>query len=210
MQETEKISLPEAGFRGLRLEEAILKRRSVREYSKKPISLKELSQLLFSASGKTGQMHKMPLSAAPSAGALYPIEVYVLVNAVEDLKPGIYHYSAADHALETVKKGDFAEKACFAGASLGQDMVEDSAVTFILSAIFDRCRSKYGDRGYRYTYIEAGHISQNIYLQATSLELGSCAIGAFTDDEWNDLLGVDSKEDPVIYLHSVGKLKSKK
>ncbi len=208
MQESEKISLPEADFRGLKLEDAILKRRSVREYVKKPISLKELSQLLFSASGKTGQMYKMPLRAAPSAGALYPIEIYVLVNSVEDLKPGIYHYSVADHALEIVKKGDFAGKA--SRASLGQDMVEDSAATFILSAIFDRCRSKYGDRGYRYTYMEAGHISQNIYLQATSLGFGSCAIGAFTDAEWNDLLGVDGKKEMVIYLHSVGKIKSKK
>lgn len=200
-----KVKLPKPDLKGMPLGETLLKRRSIRNYGKKPISIQELSQLLFAASGKTGSSFGLPLRTAPSAGALYPVEVYVLVNSVEGVEPGIYHYSVVDHALEKVKKGRFAKKA--RKASLDQEMVEDSAIIFVLSAIFDRCRSKYGERGFRYTYMEAGHMSQNIYLQATSLNLGSVAMGAFLDDDWNELLGVDGKKETVIYLHAVGKVK---
>ncbi|MBI5242492.1 MAG: SagB/ThcOx family dehydrogenase [Elusimicrobia bacterium] len=200
-----KTNLPKADYRGLTLEEAVEKRRSVREFTKQPLSLKELSQLLFAAAGRTGSVHGFGLRAAPSAGALYPIDVYVLVSSVEGLEPGIYRYSTEEHALERLKSGLFAQQA--QKESLGQEAVGGSAATFILAAVFERCRVKYGDRALRYIYIEAGHISENIYLQAASLGLGSVAVGAFSDQGWNRLLGLDGEKESVVYMHPVGKVK---
>ena len=199
---SKKIELPKPHYRGLTVEEAIEKRRSVRNYSKKEITLTQLSQLLFAAQGVTGQIYGKPLRAAPSAGALYPFEIYAVVNNVQHLPPGIYHYSVLDHTLELVKAGDFHTQITDAG--LQQEMLGDAAVTFVLSAVFDRVRHKYGERGYRYAYIEAGHISQNIYLQSVSLGLGSVCAGAFLDENVNKLIEVDGRKEAVIYLHAVG------
>lgn len=199
-----KIKLPKPDFKGLRLEEALTKRRSIREYSKKPITMAELSQLLFSAQGVTGEIYGTLLRTAPSAGALYPFEIYFFVNNMENLKKGLYHYSVRDHSIVLIKEGDFRSE--LLKASLEQEMVRDAAVVFVLAAVFDRTRSKYGERGYRYVYMEAGHISQNIYLQATSLGLGSVVIGAFLDDQINKLIGIDGKKEAVIAIHPVGKL----
>lgn len=198
-----KVKLPKPAPGKGTLRDALDRRRSIRNYSAKPISLEELSSLLFAASGKTGSAFGVPLRTAPSAGALYPVELYVLAPRVDGLEPGLYHYTVRDHGLEAVKKGDFTKPA--RKASLDQEMVEDAPVTFVLSAIFDRVRSKYGERGYRYAYMEAGHISQNIYLQAASMGLGSVSMGAFLDDDWNMLLGVDGVKEAVVYLHSVGR-----
>ena len=201
---SEKIRLPKPEHRGMILEDTIEQRRSIRNYSKKPISTAQLSQLLFAAQGVTGKTYGQPLRSAPSAGALYPFEVYVVVNNIQDLSQGIYHYSVSDHALELVKPGDSRKKITDAG--LEQEMLGDAAVTFVLSAIFDRLRHKYGERGFRYAYIEAGHISQNIYLQSVSLGLGSVCVGAFLDDKINQLIGVDGRKEAAIYLHAVGAL----
>lgn len=198
------IPLLKPTYRGMILEEAIEERRSVRNYSPKAIRIAQLSQLLFAAQGITGRMYDQPLRSAPSAGALYPFEVYVIANNVQDLPRGIYHYAVVDHALEVVKSGDFRGQITDAG--LKQEMLGEAAVTFVLSAIFDRTRRKYGERGFRYVYIEAGHISQNIYLQAVSLELGSVCVGAFLDEKVNQLIGIDGREEAVIYLHAVGML----
>jgi len=202
--ESEKTKLPAPDYRGLVVEEAIFKRRSARNYSGKSIGLRELSQLLFAAQGVTGKMYGQTLRSAPSAGALYPFEIYLVVNNIQDLPRGIYHYVVLDHALELVKSGDFRSKITNAG--LKQEMLGDASVTFVLSAIFDRARYKYGERGFRYVYIEAGHISQNIYLQATSLGLGSVCVGAFLDDEVNKLIDVDGLKEAAVYLHAVGSL----
>lgn len=199
-----KIQLAEANYRGITVEEAIERRRSVRNYSTKAISTTQLSQLLFAAQGVTGRMYGQALRSAPSAGALYPFEIYLIVNNVQDLPRGIYHYSVLDHALELIKAGDFNGQITRAG--LDQEMLGDSGVTFVLSAIFDRVRHKYGERGFRYTYIEAGHISQNIYLQAVSLGLGSVSVGAFLDEKVNQLIDVDGHKEAAIYLHGVGSL----
>ena len=198
------IKLPEPGFRGLRLEEAILKRRSIREFASKPLSLKELSELLFAAAGRTAGP-RSKFRAAPSAGALYPIDVYAMVNSVESLPPGIYRYRSEDHGLELVKEGPFAGQA--QAQSLGQGAMGGCAAAFVMVAAFDRCRAKYGDMALRYVYMEAGHISQNIYLQAASLGLGSVAVGAFSDDGWNKLMGLDGKKESVVYVHPVGKVR---
>jgi len=199
-----KIQLPKPDYKGVSVEEAIKQRRSIRNYSKKPLTKAQLSQLLFSAQGVTDKIYDKALRAAPSAGALYPFEVYVVVNNVEEIPQGIYHYSVLDHTLELVKAGDFRDKITDAG--LKQEMLGEAGVTFILSAIFDRVRTKYGERGYRYTYMEAGHISQNLYLQSVSLGLGSVCAGAFLDEKVNQLIDVDGEKEAAIYLHAVGTL----
>ena len=201
-RDADVIKLPSPRYRGIILEEAIYKRRSIRDYSSKAIDLKQLSQLLFAAQGKTSRLHGIPLRTAPSAGALYPFEIYVIVNNVKDLSKGIYHYSVPEHALELIKEGDFRKRITNAG--LKQEMLGDSCVTFVMSAIFDRTRHKYGERGFRYVYMEAGHISQNIALQAVSLGLGSVTVGAYIDEQVNELIGVDGTKEAAIYLHAVG------
>lgn len=203
--EKECIKLPEPTFKGLPLEDAIKLRRSVRDYSNEPMTIEELSQLLHAASGVTAPEERpIPLRAAPSAGALYPIEIYIVVNNVKDLEKGLYHYNVLEHSLEFLKKGDFRGK--ITNCALHQEMAGEAGVTFVLTGIFRRSTWKYDERGYRYTYIEAGHISQNIYLQSTSLGLGSVAIGAFYDDSLNDFLGIDGKMEAAIYMHAVGKI----
>ncbi len=202
--DTMTIKLPKPEYQGIPLEEAIGKRRSVRNYSRKPITMFQLSQLVFSAQGTTGKMYGQPLRTTPSAGALYPFEIYVITNNVDTLDQGIYHYGVLNHTLELVESGDFRKEITSAG--LKQEMLGDSDVVFVLSAVFDRTRHKYGERGFRYVYIEAGHISQNIYLQAVSLGLGSVSVGAFLDNEVNQLISVDGQKEAVIYLHAVGTL----
>lgn len=200
-----KIRLPEPSFKGLTLEDAILKRRSVREYTARPLTQAEVSQLLFAAQGVTGEMYGTLLRTAPSAGALYPFEVYMVVNNVDGLKKGVYHYSVRDHSVVLIKEGDFGNSTM--NGALRQEMMRDAGVVFALCAVFDRVMSKYGERGYRYAYIEAGHISQNIYLQATSLGLGSVVVGAFVDDDINGVIGVDGEREAVISLHAVGSVR---
>jgi SagB-type dehydrogenase family enzyme len=202
--ESPRIKLPEPTYRGMTIEEAIQKRRSVRNYSPDPLSLVQLSQLLFAAQGITGKMYGQPLRTAPSAGALYPFETYLIVNNVKGLAPGVYHYAVLSHELEIVKQGDFKKEITDAG--LKQEMLGEADVTFVLAAIFDRVRHKYGERGIRYVYMEAGHISQNISLQAVSLGLGSVTVGAFFDKKVNQLLGIDGHREAAVYLHAVGTL----
>ena len=204
---SKKVALPKPEYQGTTVEQAIESRRSVRNYSKRPVSMAQLSQLLFAAQGITGRMYGPAgggLRSAPSAGALYPFEIYAVVNNVEDLPRGIYHYCVLDHSLELVKAGDF--RGLIIDAGMKQEMLGASGVSFVLSAIFDRVRHKYGERGFRYVYIEAGHISQNIYLQAGSLGLGSVCVGAFLDEKVNQLIGVDGRKEAAIYLHAVGSL----
>ena len=131
-------------------------------------------------------------------------EIYIFANNVETLHPGIYHYIVLDHAVELLKEGDFKKQINSAG--LYQDMLGEAGMTIALTAVFDRTRSKYGERGMRYVYIEAGHISQNIALQSVSLGLGSVTVGAFYDEKLNQLLGLDGVTEATIYLHAVGRL----
>lgn len=202
----EKIALPSPDFRGdISVEEAIARRRSVRSYADKPLKLKELSQLLFAAQGITTEEGERPLRAAPSAGATYPFEIYVAVSDVEQLKNGIYHYDVPNHRLSLVKEGDFAED--LSSAAFGQDSVANAPATFISTAVFNRTRSRYGQRGLRFIYNEAGHISQNLYLQAESMGLGTVVVGGFTDEDVNKLLGINGLKQSVIYLQPVGKKK---
>lgn len=201
--DAEWIGLPDTrsdGYQGLALKEAIEARRSVRNYSSEPLSLEGLSRLLHAAQGITAE--QWGFRAAPSAGALYPIELYAVVHNVTGLERGLYHYAVREHRLELLRPGDF--RAAVVQAGLGQDFLGQANVCLVLSAIFQRTRWRYRERTYRYVTLEAGHIGQNIYLTATSMGLGACAVGAFLDDQFNDLLGLYGKEEAVLYVLSVG------
>jgi SagB-type dehydrogenase family enzyme len=199
--DAERIALPSPqGYRGPSLEEVVEARRSIRDYSAQSLSLEGLSLLLHAAQGITEQ--RWGFRAAPSAGALYPIELYAVVHNVTGLEPGIYHYAVQGHELELLQMGNF--RAAVTRAGLWQDFLGEANVCFVLSAIFQRTRWKYRERTYRYVLLEAGHIGQNLYLEATSMGLGACAVGAFLDDKLNDLLELDGKEEAVLYLISVG------
>lgn len=187
---------------GMSVEEAITRRRSKRDYSDEPLSQPELSSLLYAAAGLTDP--DRALRAAPSAGALYPIEIYLVVNHVSGVAPGLFHYNVPEHALERLQTGDLRTEIVLAGA--GQEMLGQAAVCVVLSAVFQRTRWKYRERAYRYILLEAGHIGQNLYLAAISLGLGTCAVGAFHDDRLNDLVGLDGEEEAALYILPVGKV----
>ena len=165
-----KIELPrEVRFGGLSLDLIIEARRSERDFKDQPLSLLELSRLLYYAYGITEKRGQ--LRAAPSAGALYPIEIYPVVNNVEGLGRGIYRYFVADHSLGLVREGDFRHQ--MMRHALGEEMMERAGVVLVLSAVFEHSAWRYRERAHRYILFEAGHISQNIYLLATALELDS-------------------------------------
>ena len=202
--ESEKIQLP--SFESTQEENfsaVIQKRRSIRDYSDELLSLTELSYLLRATQGITAKISGYEFRASPSAGALYPVETYLLINKVEKVDSGIYHYGVKNHCLELLKKGDFAEEA--ASGALGQDMVACAQVAFIWTAVFERSKWKYRQRAYRYVYLDAGHIAAHLSLAAVSLGLGSCQIAAFFDDEINALVGVDGQDESVIYMSVAGK-----
>jgi SagB-type dehydrogenase family enzyme len=183
--------------------EVFADRRSVRDYSSDRIlPLPLLSSLLFATQGITRREGGFGLRAAPSAGALYPIETYLLARAVEDLEEGFYHFRPHMFDLEFIRPGKFSR--ALAQAALEQGMVADAQVTFVWSAVVARSRWKYRQRAYRYIYIDAGHIAQNLYLAGTAAGLGVCAIGAFFDDLVNSLIGLDGTEETALYLAAVG------
>jgi len=201
---TPKIKLPEVNFgRAANLWEAILRRRSVRHYSPdRSLPLDGLSVLLWATQGITADAEGYEFRAAPSAGGLYPIETYVLARAVEGLEEGIYHFRPRAFDLELLRPGAFS--GAMAQAALGQGMIADAQVTFIWTAIVARSKWKYRQRAYRYIYLDAGHIAQNLYLAGTAAGLGVCGIGAFFDDLVNALIGADGAEETALYLACVG------
>lgn len=180
------------------VEEALKTRRSIRRYRDEPLTLQEVGQLLWSAQGITTlNGHR----AAPSAGAIYPLEVYVSSGKVTDLPAGLYHYLPAEHALELVDKDDLREK--IANVALGQESVRNGAALIIITADFRRNTERYGSRGRQYIFMEAGHVAENVYLQCVSLKLGTVAVGAFSDLELKRVL--NTPHDPV-YLLPIGKI----
>ena len=183
------------------------KRRSTRSYSSEPLSIEDLSFLLWASTGIQRKQQGYEFRTAPSAGALYPIETYVLVNNVKGLDKGLYHYNITAHALEEIKLADFAEN--IARAALDQEMCVKAPATFVWTAIFERTKWKYNQRAYRYVYLDAGHIAQNLALAATSIGLGSCQIGSIFDEEANEIVGVDGEQESAIYLSVVGHPRNK-
>ena len=181
------IQLPAPSLRGeVSVEEAIASRRSIRSYADSPLTLQELSQLLWAAQGITDPVRGF--RSAPSAGATYPLTVFAAVSegGVLGLEPGIYEYLPESHGLRLVRRGDFSEE--FAEAALGQAWVREAPVCLVIAADYSRTTRVYGERGVRYVHMEAGHVGENIYLQATAMGLGTVAVGAFHDDEVAEIL----------------------
>jgi len=189
---------------GLPTEEAIARRRSVRDYSGELMDRDELSRILFLMSGITTDQWGAAHRTAPSSGALYPIEIYPVVHQVDGVEPGVYHYGFQGHRLELVRPGDMRESVVDQG--LMQEYLGQCNLVFFLTMIMQRMRFRYKDRAYRYGLLEAGHIGQNLYLAATSMGLGACAIGAFMDDPINEMLGVDGVEEAAVYMLAAGKV----
>jgi len=182
--------------------EVVRRRKSIRSFSTQPLSMVDLAFLLFTSTGIQRTEHNYEFRTAPSAGALYPIETYIAANNVEELKEGIYHYNIKNHLLEEIKIGNFRDQ--IAHAALDQEMCADASVVFIWTAIFRRSKWKYSQRAYRYIYLDAGHIAQNLALAAVSINCGSCQAGAFFDDEINSIVDIDGTEESAIYLSVVG------
>src|SRR3989304_9606321 len=182
----------------LPLTELLKKRRSTRSFAPKPLSVADASFLLWASTGVQRVEQGYEFRTVPSAGALYPVETYLIVNNVEGLERALYHYDIQTHALEELKTGNFAEK--IARAALGQRMCMDAPLTLIWTAVFERAKWKYAERAYRYVYLEAGHIAQKLALSGNNIGLGSCQIGAFFDDEVNQIIGLDGEEESVLYL----------
>jgi len=200
----EKVKLPPPRLKSeLSVEEAISKRRSRREYLNEPLKLEEISNLLWAAQGITDLANNF--RAAPSAGATYPLEVYVAVkkDGVVELSEGVYHYNPFEHVLEKHLDKDLSDELC--SAAVSQRWVREAPVNIIVTAFYERTKERYGDRGTRYVHMEAGHVGENIYLQAESLGLGTVVVGAFHDDWVQRLLELPENQKPL-YIIPVGRV----
>ncbi len=203
---TPVISLPRPAFTGgMSLWQSLHIRRSRRRYIPEPVSLENLSQLLWAAYGVTATKGENFYRSAPSAGARYPIETYVVVNNVDGLTAGIYHYEVRGHRLEQLKVGDFSAELRSIG--LGRPVFQNVGAVFVLTAVIGRTRWRYREIATWAVYIEGGHIMQNLCLAATALKLGSCPIGAFFGDEMDNLLGLEGKEEWAFYVGTVGRVR---
>jgi SagB-type dehydrogenase family enzyme len=201
----QRLSLdPESGRPGADLWQAVAGRRSQRDYRDRPLTKTELAALLWATQGITGAMGGYHFRASPSAGALYPVETYLAVHRVEGVTPGIWHFQVLDFALELVTAGDFRQPLVNAG--LSQGFLGEAGVVFIWTGVLNRARWKYRERAVRYLFLDAGHICQNLMLAATALKLGVCPVGAFFDEEVEQIVGVDEAEEVALYLASVGPL----
>ncbi len=195
--------LPAPAFpQNVDLQEVISRRRSVRTFAKKTMTIQQLSTMLWASAGITKRTANFAYRAAPSAGARYPIEAYLVANNVDGLEPGLYHYSVRKHVLEQLRKGELGKAA--AAAALDQNIAAGAAVDFIWTALFQRSAWKYRQRAFRYVYLDCGHIAGQLSLAAVALNIGSCNIAAIYDGEMNALLGVDGEEESVLYMCCVG------
>lgn len=194
------IKLPEPRYDSdVSVEQSLLQRRSIRSYTGEPLTLQDVSQLLWAAQGITDPRG---FRTAPSAGALYPLEVYLVAGDVPDLTSGVYRYEPDQHQLVRVIEGD--KRTELGDATLMQSCVKEGAVVFVFTAVYERTTGKYGDRGIRYVHIEAGHAAQNLCLQATAMGLGIVTVGAFHDEEVAKLLNLPQDEHPL-YIIPVGR-----
>jgi len=201
--QAEKIELPEfEPSKAMSLDKTLRQRKSIRDFQDRPVSMGQLAYLLWASTGIQRVEDGYEFRTAPSAGALYPIETYVVANNVKILEPGAYHYAIKSHQLELLQQRDLRRQ--IAAAALGQGMCATAAVVFIWTAVFERCKWKYGQRAYRYIYLDAGHIAENLALSAVSLNLGTCEIGALYDDQINAIIGTDGVEESAICMTAVG------
>nr|MCK4930344.1 SagB/ThcOx family dehydrogenase [Nanoarchaeota archaeon] len=196
-EDNDEISLPAPTLEGVvSLEKTLAERRSRRDFTDKELSLKDFSQLLWSAQGITSVWGGR---TAPSAGALYPLEIYIVVGNVENISPSVYHYNPKTHSVKKVLEGDKREE--LKRVALGQYPIGEAAIDIVFTAVYKRTTRKYGERGIRYVHLEAGHAAQNVYLQCESLGLGTVVIGAFNDKGVKDVLNIE--EEPL-YIMPIG------
>ena len=189
-------------------DEIISSRRSYRDFADLELSLEELSKILHQSYGITGEMlgnvgFGKDLRSAPSAGALYPAEIYIAIRKVSGVEPGIYHYNVPNHEIELMVPGDptdvIFEVCC------RQEYVPKASVVFLISGVLERTKLKYGERGYRYALLDIGHLGQNIYLSCTSLNLAIMTTCGFFDDMANKLLRIDGVDETTMYVAFIGK-----
>jgi SagB-type dehydrogenase family enzyme len=194
----------EAGRRSADLWRCIKERRSQRHYGERPLGQDELAALLWATQGVTRVSGNFLFRAAPSAGALYPVETYLAVHEVAGLGPGVWHFQVPDFSLALLREGDC--RGALVAAGLSQGFLGQAAAVFIWTGVLNRAMWKYRERAIRYLFLDAGHICQNLMLAATALGLGVCPVGAFFDGEVEAILGVDGVEEVALYLASVGPL----
>jgi SagB-type dehydrogenase family enzyme len=194
------VSLPDPGLDSdTSVEEALRERRSVRTFADEPLSLAEAGQVLWAAQGITDEHGRR---TAPSAGARYPLEVYLVAGAVSGLEPGVYGYDPGGHRLVRVVAGDLRDE--LRAAALDQEAASSAPAAIVITAFPERTTARYGERGMAYVYMEAGHAAQNVYLQAEALDLATVAIGAFNDEEVRRILNLSGNETPL-YIMPIGK-----
>jgi len=200
VQNSSGIALPPPKLKGdISVEEAIRLRRSIRDYQDKSLSLEQVSQLLWAGQGITEGFKR----AAPSAGATYPLTLYLVVgeNSVPELSSGIYEYIPETHSLVLIKNGDLRKRV--ASACLGQSFIEEAPISIVIAADYERTTVRYGERGERYVHMEAGHVGENIYLQAVALGLGTVVVGAFLDTDLKQCLSLPEEQVPL-YVMPIG------
>jgi len=201
-QAGEKVALPSSFVSGsTSIEHLLAHRRSIRDYQDSALELVEIAQLLWAAQGVS---HSQGLRTAPSAGALYPLELYLVTGRIDDLAQGVYHYVPGHHQLEKTAEGD--QRDALARAAMSQAWVKQAAAVFVFTADYKRTTGKYAERGERYVHIEVGHAAQNLFLQSESLGLATVVVGAFNDDEVAGVLGLPADLKPLL-LMPVGRKK---
>jgi len=199
VQPLAEIKLPEPRTDGsVSVEKALAARRSVREYRQGQLALVEVAQMLWAAQGIS---QRPGLRTTPSAGALYPLEVYLVAGDVGGLRSGVYRYRPRPHALIGIVEGD--RRAALSRAALAQEFVEQAAAALVFCGVYERTTGKYGDRGVRYVHMEAGHAAENVYLQAVTLGLATVVVGAFQDDQVRRVIGASGDEAPL-YVMPIG------
>ena len=198
------ISLPECTHPGMSLEEALRLRRSVRHFSATPLTTAQVGQLLFAAQGQVEDADGRPLRTAPSAGGTYPMELIVAVRDVAGLDAGLYRYLPEVHGLRLCAAGDVSTELMH--ACLSQPWVARAQAVVIVTGSPERIRPRYGDRSAQYIFLEAGHLAQNLLLQATALGLGAVPVGSFTEERLQALLHLDRAWETIVYVIPVGTL----
>jgi SagB-type dehydrogenase family enzyme len=189
------------------LRSLVLQRRSVRDFAETPVSLNNLTNIIYNAYGLTSAITmtfgvEQKLRGVPSGGALYPLELYVAAFRVDGLAAGIYHYNVEAHSLELVREGQFDEE--FGRAAFYEDMFKTVSAAFVLTAVPKRSAFKYGERAYRFMNLEAGHVGQNICMTAAALGIGCLMLGGFYDDDIDSLVGVDGLNELTLYMAAIG------
>lgn len=198
----DRITLPEPDTAGgMSLTRAIFKRRCIRSFKETSVTLSQLSQILWAGCGRKVDSVTGPTRTAPSAGGLYPVEIYVVAGNVDGLSEGCYSYNSSSHSLIALKEGDLRRD--LARASLWQQFIVEAPVTIVIGVVYERTTRKYGERGRaRYAIMDAGHVAQNIFLQVVALNLGTTTVGAFSDADVCRILGLKDAE--PLYIMPVG------